>query len=150
MTCIPMYKSPEFSVGGPRGEVIVENDGGRSSSSSSSSIGRNSDESAAGGDADGEGLEVQGSAIHLEDLEEALRLKEESWSLSLRVLLQYSDSCLDCASTRFYNGRDTQAIETGKDRKWWQWLRTGLWILSIRSFKVLSTKSIFCHGCCLS
>ncbi|XP_019164520.1 PREDICTED: uncharacterized protein LOC109160698 isoform X3 [Ipomoea nil] len=132
MTCIPMYKSPEFSVGGPRGEVIVENDGGRSSSSSSSSIGRNSDESAAGGDADGEGLEVQGSAIHLEDLEEALRLN------------------LDCASTRFYNGRDTQAIETGKDRKWWQWLRTGLWILSIRSFKVLSTKSIFCHGCCLS
>ncbi|XP_019199602.1 PREDICTED: uncharacterized protein LOC109193205 isoform X2 [Ipomoea nil] len=99
MTCIPMYKSPEFSVGGQRGEVIVENDGGRSSSSSSSSIGRNSDESAAGGDADGEGLEVQGSAIHLEDLEEALRLKEETWSLSLRVLLQYSDSWI-CASAK--------------------------------------------------
>nr|GME21784.1 serine/arginine repetitive matrix protein 2-like [Ipomoea batatas] len=80
MTRIPMHKSPEFSVGGRRGEAIMENDDGGGSSSSSSSIGRNSDESAAGGDADGDGAEVQSSAKdgalgNLEDLEEALPLK---------------------------------------------------------------------------
>ncbi|XP_019173366.1 PREDICTED: uncharacterized protein LOC109168952 isoform X2 [Ipomoea nil] len=80
MTCISMHKSPEFSVGGRRGEAIVENDDGGSSSSSSSSIGKNSDESAVGGDADDDGAEVQSSAEdgalgNSEDLEETLPLK---------------------------------------------------------------------------
>nr|GME15296.1 serine/arginine repetitive matrix protein 2-like [Ipomoea batatas] len=100
MVCISMFRSPEFSVGGQRGEAIVENDDGRSSSLSSLSIGRISYDSAAAGDVDGDGEEVQssakGGALHsLEHLEEALPLKEETWSLSLQVLLQYSDACLE-------------------------------------------------------
>ncbi|XP_019199603.1 PREDICTED: uncharacterized protein LOC109193206 [Ipomoea nil] len=75
-----MFGSPEFSVAGQRGEAIVENDDGRSSSLSSSSIGRISYDSAAAGDVDGDGEEVQSSAKggaldSLEHLEEALPLK---------------------------------------------------------------------------
>nr|GMD50597.1 RNA-binding protein Musashi Rbp6 like [Ipomoea batatas] len=80
MVCISMFRSPEFSVGGQRGEAIVENDDGRSSSLSCLSIGRISYDSASAGDVDGDGEEVQssakGGALHsLEHLEEALPLK---------------------------------------------------------------------------
>nr|GLL27802.1 uncharacterized protein LOC109148139 [Ipomoea trifida] len=85
MTCIPIYKSAEFSVGNRRGTVEEEEDDERSSSSTSS-IGRNSDDSpggrssSGGGDADGDGEEVQssfkgGALDNLEALEEVLPIK---------------------------------------------------------------------------
>lgn len=85
MTCMPIYKSAEFSVGNQRIPVEEEEEDERSSSSTSS-IGRNSDDSpggrssSGGGDADGDGEEVQssfkgGALDNLEALEEVLPIK---------------------------------------------------------------------------
>ncbi|XP_019151488.1 PREDICTED: uncharacterized protein LOC109148139 [Ipomoea nil] len=82
MTCMPIYKATEFSVG--RGTVEEEDE--ERSSSSTSSIGRNSDDSpggrssSGGGDADGDGEEVHssfkgGALDNLEALEEVLPIK---------------------------------------------------------------------------